>query len=75
MSTKNFGELFGVVIRQVQNNRPVVSAIINKSEDKDVDDQIHYLLSKGEEHMQESVRYKQRSFSSVFFFFVYSRIF
>ena len=53
MSTQNYGDLFGVVIRQSQHNRPVVSAIINKSEDKDVDDQIHYLLSKGEEHMVE----------------------
>lgn len=46
-------KLTAVVIRQLHRHRPIVSAVIQQSNDKDVDDQIHYLLSKGEEHMQE----------------------
>ena len=53
MSNEHYGKLMAVVIRQMHKHRPVVSAIIHQSSDKDVDDQIHYLLSKGEEHMQE----------------------
>lgn len=46
-------KLTAVVIRQLHRHRPVVSAVIQQSNDKDVDDQVHYLLSKTEEHMQE----------------------
>lgn len=46
-------KLTTVVIRQLHRHRPVVSAVIQQSNDKDVDDQVHYLLSKAEEHMQE----------------------
>ncbi len=46
-------KLTAVVIRHLHRHRPVVSAVIQQSKDKDVDDQVHYLFSKAEEHMQE----------------------
>lgn len=51
MSNEHYGKLTAVVIRQLNKHRPVVSAVIEQSSDKDVDDQCHYLLSKAEEHM------------------------
>ncbi len=45
-------KLTAVVIRQLQHHNPVASAVIQQS-DNDVDDQIQYLLSKAEEHIQE----------------------
>ncbi|NTW90603.1 MAG: hypothetical protein HGA35_01500 [Erysipelotrichaceae bacterium] len=51
MSNKHYGKLIAVVIRHLQDNRPVVSAIINESSSKDVDDQIGYLMSEAKEHV------------------------
>lgn len=53
MSNNHHGKLIAVVIRVLGNSRPVTSSIIHQSEDKEVDDQIHYLISKGKEHIQE----------------------
>lgn len=53
MSNNHHGKLVAAVVRVLGNNRPVTSFIILQSEDKEVDDQVHYLVSKGKEHIQE----------------------
>lgn len=42
-----------VVIRVLGDSRPVTSSVISESKDKEVDDQVHYLISKGKEHIKE----------------------
>lgn len=56
MSNNHQGKLIAVVIRHLQDNRPVVSAIINQSDDKEVDDQVHYLMSKAKEHVHTFIK-------------------
>ena len=53
MSNSHYGKLTAAVIRVLGDNRPVTSFIIPQSEDKEVDNQVHYLISKGKEHIQE----------------------
>jgi len=52
MSHSN-SNLVAVVMRQLKNHRPAVSKVIQQSEDKTVDDQIHYLTTKADEHIDE----------------------
>lgn len=46
-------KLVGVVIRKLGNSRPVSSLVIKQSEDPNIDDHVHYLISKGKEHVEE----------------------
>ena len=53
MRIKNHSKLVASVIRVLDDSRPVTSFIVTESEDKEVDDQVHYLISKGKEHIVE----------------------
>jgi len=50
MSHSN-SNLVAVVVRQLKNNRPVVSKVILQSDDKTVDNQFDYLVYKADEHI------------------------
>lgn len=53
MNNNHHGKLIASVIRVLGDSRPVTSFVIPQSEDKEVDDQIHYLVSKGKEHIED----------------------
>ena len=47
---------YAVVIRHAPNNRPVTTAIIKESDDRNVDNMEHYLFSEAMDHIR---RFKQ----------------
>lgn len=52
-STISPGTHRAVVIRQLTNNRPVTSAVIDHTGLPDIDDPVHYLIGKAEDHIKE----------------------
>ncbi len=48
--------LKAVVIRHLPNSRPVTSAVIESSSSTDVDDQNHYLISQGKDHIKQFIK-------------------
>lgn len=46
-------KLVAVVIRKLPQHRPVTSAIIQESTNPDIDDMVHYLKSRANDHVRQ----------------------